>query len=225
MVTREAAERDSGKGIATTVRKGLASLRLADYDLIAKFDADLDFPPDYLERCIGHFSVSIVGLVGGVCSIETPNGWVIEKAANLDHVRGALKLYRREALEAIGTIVEGTGWDTIDEHTLRHLGYEVVVDATLVVRQHRKTNAGTPVRRMARKIGLSLFNMGASYPVATISLLKRASLFGGDMPLLPMVSAYLQARARGASPLVSRDVARFANAYRWRQFWRRLTRH
>jgi hypothetical protein len=52
-------------------------------------------------------------------------------------VHGAVKLFRRECLEAIGGIPERLAWDTIDETYARMRGYETRSFDNLVARHHR----------------------------------------------------------------------------------------
>ena len=216
--------RDTGKGIAAVVNYGLAREALTSYDFICKFDADLEFPSDYLQLvCTTLEANDGLGLAGGICLVNEGDGaWVPEVKAKLDHVRGALKTYRRAAFTKIGGIVEATGWDTIDEHMLRYHGYGVSVLQGLRVKQYRPTNAATDRMKMADKIGRSLFNMRADPLVASISIAKRWSVLGGDMPLLPLVLGFVKPKWRGEKPPIDHLLGRSINAYRRRGFYQAL---
>ena len=37
-----------------------------------------------------------IGMVGGFCYIEKNGNWVLENLTDKDHIRGALKAYRKE---------------------------------------------------------------------------------------------------------------------------------
>ena len=52
-------------------------------------------------------------------------------------MHGAVKLFSRECLEAIGGIPERLGWDTIDETYARMRGFETLSFADLLARHHR----------------------------------------------------------------------------------------
>jgi glycosyltransferase involved in cell wall biosynthesis len=59
-----------GSKVIKAFNKGLSHLD-DDYDIICKFDADLIFPLNYLERIAFHFeSNPKAGMVGGFCTIE-----------------------------------------------------------------------------------------------------------------------------------------------------------
>ncbi len=217
--------RESGGGIAQAVSLGLSKQALSDYAFIAKFDADLEFPPHYIEACLAAFAADAkLGLVGGQCTIQREGEWVLEKMADLDHVRGALKLYRGEAFETMGGIQHCIGWDTIDEHALRFHGWKVAVLPELHVRQYRPTNTATDPHRMAEKIGRSLYNMRASPAVLAVSLLKRASVMGGDMPIGALLKGYTEAwRHREISPPpISRQLGNFINEYRSERYRQKI---
>ncbi|MFM2011113.1 MAG: hypothetical protein RLZZ479_1504 [Bacteroidota bacterium] len=74
-----------------------------EYEIIVKVDADLIFPNNYFESIIKHFqSDATIGMVGGFCYIEKNGDWVLENLTDKDHIRGALKAYRKEAYQQIG---------------------------------------------------------------------------------------------------------------------------
>ena len=63
-----------------------------NYDIICKFDADLIFPNDYLEKISNHFKANPkLGIAAGFCYIEKDTTWVLESLTRKDHIRGALK--------------------------------------------------------------------------------------------------------------------------------------
>ena len=85
------------------------------YDFLARFDADLEFSPDYIARILSEFSNDKnLGIAGGGLYVEKKGRLVLEKVPNY-HVRGGLKMYRRKCLEQIETLHTCMGWDTIDE--------------------------------------------------------------------------------------------------------------
>ena len=74
-----------------------------EFDVLCKFDADLIFPPIYLERIVSHFKENPrCGMAGGFCYIEKQGTWQLENLTNKDHIRGALKAYRKECFQQIG---------------------------------------------------------------------------------------------------------------------------
>lgn len=93
----------------------LSALNLNQYDFLGRFDADLLFEPDYIANILKEFVIAPrLGIAGGGLYIQTADQMELEKEPRY-HVRGALKMYRRECLQQIGGITTTIGWDTIDE--------------------------------------------------------------------------------------------------------------
>ena len=108
------------------------------YDIICKLDADLIFPLNYFERVIELFKHDAnVGMAGGFCYVKKNNAWIVEGLTNKDHLRGALKAYRKDCFMAIGGLKNTMGWDTVDELLARYHGWSIVTDERLKV-QHLK---------------------------------------------------------------------------------------
>jgi biofilm PGA synthesis N-glycosyltransferase PgaC len=144
---------DSGPGgdrltIAAEARAfnaALATVDLAEFTHVGKLDADVELPPDYMERLLERFAAEPeLGVAGGTLLEQGVNGWRPTKVPAY-HVRGALKLYSRECFEAIGGIEERLGWDTIDETYARMHGYSTRSLPQPAARHHRPvaTRGGT----------------------------------------------------------------------------------
>lgn len=104
-----------GSKVVHTFHYGLASLD-NNYDLICKFDADLIFPENYIETIVQAFAINPnLGIAGGFCYIEKKGKWVLENLTGPDHIRGALKCYRKDCFKEIGGLIPAMGWDTLDE--------------------------------------------------------------------------------------------------------------
>jgi glycosyltransferase involved in cell wall biosynthesis len=97
------------------VHQAIKALERYPYKFLARFDTDLEFRPDYIEKILAEFSRDkSLGIAGGGLYVEKNGKFVLEKVPSY-HVRGGLKMYRRECLEQIGTLYPYMGWDTIDE--------------------------------------------------------------------------------------------------------------
>lgn len=108
------------------------------YDFIGKLDGDVELPPGWLATLVERFEEDpALGLAGGrLVEADGDGGWArIEIPSH--HVHGAVKLFRRECLEAIGGIPERLAWDTIDETYARMRGYTTRSFNDLVARHHR----------------------------------------------------------------------------------------
>ena len=121
--------------------EGLTQVTKTDWQYLVKLDGDLGFAPDYFERCLKEFSTDPnLGIGGGViCHLE--NGVsVVEKNPQF-HVRGATKIYRKSCWNAIGGVVDGAAWDSIDELKANMLGWGTRSFPDLRVIHFRHTGA------------------------------------------------------------------------------------
>ena len=90
-----------GSKVIQAFQKGFETLD-ENYDIIVKLDADLIFPAIYFETIIKHFqSDSKIGMAGGFCYIKKNGDWILENLTDKDHIRGALKAYRKETFHQI----------------------------------------------------------------------------------------------------------------------------
>jgi biofilm PGA synthesis N-glycosyltransferase PgaC len=105
--------RQAGGESAITV--ALEQLGFSDYDYLGRFDADLVFEPDYIAQVLSEFERDPeLGIAGGGLYIDKHGRKTLERVPDY-HVRGAVKMYRRECFQHIGGLRTHIGWDTIDE--------------------------------------------------------------------------------------------------------------
>jgi poly-beta-1,6-N-acetyl-D-glucosamine synthase len=108
-----------------------------DFTHVAKLDGDVELPREYYEVLLERFAAE--ERLGIACGdlIEPVGGEWERLAIPSHHVHGALKLYSRECLEAIGGVQERLGWDTIDETYARMRAFRTRSYPDLVARHHR----------------------------------------------------------------------------------------
>jgi len=116
---------------------GLQEAGWEKYELIGKLDGDVEIPSDWFATLAERFEADEeLGVAAGRLAERGRSGWApIPIPAH--HVHGAVKLFRRECLEAIGGVPERLGWDTIDETYARMRGYTTCSYPDLVARHHR----------------------------------------------------------------------------------------
>jgi poly-beta-1,6-N-acetyl-D-glucosamine synthase len=104
---------------------------------VAKLDGDVELPPEYYEVLLSRFAHDLsLGIACG--DLIEPVGPSWERLAiPPHHVHGALKLYSRECLVAIGGVPVCLGWDTIDETYARMREFRTRSFPDLVARHHR----------------------------------------------------------------------------------------
>jgi poly-beta-1,6-N-acetyl-D-glucosamine synthase len=135
--------RKPGTGVMEAFREGLAAVQTKDWQFLVKLDGDLSFCPDYFERCAAHFEWDRrLGIGGGTVCVSN-QGQLVEETPNDPHfhVRGASKIYRRECWEAIGGLIESTGWDTLDEVRANMLGWVTYRFPKLKLQHHKPTGS------------------------------------------------------------------------------------
>ncbi len=172
----------------------------SNFTHVGKLDGDIELPPDYYERILGRFRDDpSLGLAGGVLVEPTNRGWQLRGSSDLQHVRGALKLYSRQCFEKIGGVREMLGWDGVDEVLARMHGYRTRSFPDAVARHHRPVGTAQGRLRGSYRLGRSMFIEG--YPFLWIT--ARSLMVGRSQPVALTGAAYLagymDARLRGVS--------------------------
>ncbi len=142
--------RPGGEG---AIGVALRALDLSSFDYLARFDADLLFESDYFARMLREFDLDPrLGIAGGSLYIER-DGQLIPECAPEYHVRGALKMYRRECFEELGQLATDIGWDTIDEVYAWSRGWRTRSFSDAKVIHRRPTGGGIAASRIFRERG------------------------------------------------------------------------
>ncbi len=133
--------RKAGAGVMEAFREGYRYVQGLSWDFLVKLDGDLSFEADYFEACFRHFAAeSALGIAGGTVCVPL-NGMLVPESKEdpTFHVRGATKIYRRACWEAIGGLIQQTGWDTLDEIKANMLGWTTRTLGGPRVVHHRPT--------------------------------------------------------------------------------------
>lgn len=210
-----------GSKVIEAFKQGYAELD-EDYDIICKFDADLIFPKNYLESIVRIFeSEPKVGLAGGFCTVEKHGEWLPEGLTGKDHLRGALKAYRKECFREIGKLKPAMGWDTADELLAQYHGWQIKTDPELLVKHLKPT--GKNYNKISKyKQGEAFYRLRYGFPItviasAKLALLKKKPGFFADYLL-----GYLKAKKEKRPFLVSEEEGRFIRALRWKKMHEKL---
>jgi len=187
------------------------------YDLVCKFDADLIFPENYLEKLEDIFSRSPhCGMAGGFCAILENGHWEIERLTGRDHIRGALKCYRKACFQDIGGLKTAMGWDTADEILARYHGWSIETNRDLIVK-HLKPTASLYQTTQAKKQGAVFRNLRYGFTLALLGSLKLAFKKRSIRYFLGCISGYL---AEDGPYLLSENEGAFLRKYRWKNLGR-----
>jgi poly-beta-1,6-N-acetyl-D-glucosamine synthase len=182
-----------GAPIVRAFHRGLEEIA-ADVDVVVKLDADVSFAPDHFERLLQAFEDDLgLGIAGSTC-LELENGDWRPIHVTGDHVRGAVRAYRRACLDAVVPLPECVGWDGVDELKAQVLGWRTGLVPGLSFRHHRKLgerDAGRHARWVAQGRGAHFMGYRPLY-----LLLRVAHHVRRDRGALGMVWGYALATAR-----------------------------
>lgn len=205
-----------GSKVINAFNAGLNRLN-RNYDIICKFDADLVFPKNYLETIAEHFRQDPdVGMVGGYCFLNLQGKWKLEQLTDKDHIRGALKAYRKACFLDIGGLQSSMGWDTVDELLAQYHGWKVKTDPTLKVKHLRPT--GFTYDKAAKwKQGEAFYKLRYGWVITAIASVKLA-LKKRDLNLaLDYLQGYKKARALKMPFLVGEKEGAFIRKLRYKK--------
>jgi poly-beta-1,6-N-acetyl-D-glucosamine synthase len=146
------------------IAHALQSLNLSQYDYLARFDADLLFEEDYFGRILAEFDKDPrLGIAGGGLYIDRNKNLVLERVPEY-HVRGAVKMYRRECFEQLCGLGTDIGWDTIDEVYAWSRGWRTRSFFDIRVIHRRPTGESLHASRIYRERGRAEY-LTWSHPV------------------------------------------------------------
>lgn len=205
-----------GSKVINAFTKGLQTLD-DQYDILCKFDADLIFPNTYLERIHEVFQTNPkVGIAGGFCYIEKNGRFVLENLTNKDHVRGALKAYRKACFEHIGQLKLAMGWDTVDELLAQYHGWAVYTDENLHVK-HLKPTGNTYTKTARFKQGEAFYRLHYGFILTCIASAKLAFRKKDFLFFIDCLQGFFKAQNAQLPYLVSKDEGQFIRHLRWRK--------
>lgn len=204
-----------GSKIINAFYKGYEALD-KNYDIICKFDADLIFPNNYLEQLSIHFSKNKeLGMAAGFCYIEKNGDWVLENLTRKDHIRGALKAYKKECFLQIGKLKPSMGWDTVDELLAKYYEWEILTDESLHVKHLKPT--GISYNRASKYLqGEAMYKMRYGFIITLISALKLAYKKKSASLFQDYLAGYFKAKKEKLDFLVSSDEGKFIRNLRWK---------
>jgi glycosyltransferase involved in cell wall biosynthesis len=210
-----------GSKIINAFNRGLNSLD-DDFDIVCKFDADLIFPNTYLENLKRIYeSNDSIGIAGGFCYIQNNGHWILEDLTNKDHVRGALKSYRKYCFNDIGGLKSSMGWDTIDELLARYKGWEIFTENDLRVR-HLKPTGKVYTKKAKLKQGEAFYKMRYGFILTLIASLKLSFKKGSGSFFFQTMRGYLKSKKDGTPFIVNQEEGVFIRKYRWNNIRKRI---
>ncbi|MFI0428395.1 glycosyltransferase family 2 protein [Mariniflexile sp. HMF6888] len=210
-----------GSKIINAFYKGFETVD-ANYDVICKFDADLIFPNNYLEQLSFHFKNNEkLGMASGFCYIKKNNDWVLENLTNKDHIRGALKAYKKDCFLQIGKLKPSMGWDTVDELLAKFYGWDILTDASLQVKHLKPT--GISYNKASKYLqGEAMYKMRYGFLITLISAIKLAYKKRSLSLFKDYLAGYFKAKKHKIDFLVTEEEGKFIRDLRWKGMLNKL---
>ncbi|MGC1204672.1 MAG: glycosyltransferase family 2 protein [Flavobacteriaceae bacterium] len=204
-----------GSKIINAFYKGFEALD-ENFDVICKFDADLIFPDNYLEQIAFHFNQNNkLGMVSGFCYIEKNGNWILENLTRKDHIRGALKAYKKDCFLQIGKLKRSMGWDTVDELLAKFYGWDILTDESLHVKHLKPT--GISYNKASKYLqGEAMYKMRYGFVITFISALKLAYKKRSVSLFKDYIAGYFKAKKSNIAFLVSKKEGEFIRDLRWK---------
>lgn len=236
----ETSEHSPGAKVVRTFDKGLQALDWKDFDVVCKYDADIVFPTNYLEKIKQTFETNPkAGIVSGLVYIKNykqnpeiknlrnpnenwldfsnKNGeWVFENLSSKNHVRGPIKAYRKECFEDMNGLRTVLGWDNLDILLAKKHGWDVVTIKDLWVK-HLRPTAYKYKSQKAEKLGQYFYNIGLSLPLAIISSAKSSFKNRSAKEFFITINSFLKQKERQN---LSTEEIKFIRNLRWKEFFK-----
>lgn len=183
LLNLESSKHEPGAKVVRTFNKGLETVDLNNFDIICKFDADIIFPSNYLQKINELYETQPkAGLVSGIVKIkksifehalafdfnDDKHQWKFENISSKNHVRGPIKSYRKECFLDMKGLRPVLGWDNIDVMLAKMNGWETVTLKDLWVK-HLRPTAFQYQNLKAKKLGEYFYNIGLNLPLTFIS--------------------------------------------------------
>ena len=193
-----------------------------DVALICKFDADLIFPPNYLETVAQLFKENPkTGIASGILHIQEGNTWGYENIADKNHVRGPIKSYRKACFEAIGGLKKSIGWDTVDVLLAQYHGWNIQTDTNLVVK-HLKPTGKTYHKASKYLQGEAMYKMRYGFWITLIAATKMAVQKKKPRLIIDYIKGYFLAKKQQMPYLVTEKEGIFIRNLRWKKIRKKI---
>ena len=236
----ETSEHSPGAKVVRTFDKGLQALDWKDFDVVCKYDADIVFPTNYLEKINQTFETNPkAGIVSGLVYIKKyksnseiknlrnpnenwldfsnkNNEWIFENLSSKNHVRGPIKAYRKECFEDMNGLRAVLGWDNLDILLAKKHGWDVVTIKDLWVK-HLRPTAYKYKSQKAEKLGQYFYNIGLSLPLAIISSAKSSFKNRSAKEFFITINSFLKQKERQN---LSTEEIKFIRNLRWKEFFK-----
>jgi glycosyltransferase involved in cell wall biosynthesis len=193
--------RKPGGGVVNTFYEGLRFANDTEYDVISKFDGDLEFPCDLLENISKYFSLHPNCGVAGPVRYEPNNANVFCKIiVPRGFVGGPQKFYRKACFKDIGGLIPRAGWDGVDTIRANMAGWETGEIQYLRINHLKPTGSakGEGLQKACEKYGDVSYYMGGYFWYFILRVIGR-SVYSRNIKVgYYMLIGYFRSKYRGS---------------------------
>lgn len=203
--------RTGGSKVVRAFYKGLQLINTNDFEFIVKLDGDLILPSNYFEKVLFEFEkFPNLGICGGTILNKYSENDIREEKASSFHVRGALKMIRRQCWDQIGGFKEIWNWDGLDVMEAQFKGWQTRSIKIPVIHLRPTTSAYDPIGH-SYKSGYEAYKMGSDLRLTLIRSIRKAYGKYGIKQSTAYLKGYLAAKNNHENIIVSDSLAKFIN--------------
>lgn len=214
LINLEKSVHQPGAKVVHTFNYGLNMQNLNNFDIICKFDSDIIFPSDYLERINAVYQKSPkIGMVSGLVYVEKGEKWQFEDLSSKNHIRGPIKSYSKECFFKMKGLRAVLGWDNIDVMLAQKNGFEIITIKDLWVK-HLRPTAYKYKNKKAEKLGEYFYNIGLNFPLAVVSSLKSSLKNKSVLEFFITIKSFLN---QNKERVLTKEEISFIRRLRWEE--------
>lgn len=223
LISLEKSPHSPGAKVVKAFNRGLKNQNLSDFDFICKFDADIIFPENYLQKIADVYNTNPkAGMVSGLVQVlNQDEKWVFEEVSSKNHVRGPIKSYRTECFRQIGGLRSVLGWDNLDVMLAEMRNWEVITIKDLFVKHLRPTGFKYK-NESAEKMGTYFYNIGLSFPLAVLSAAKYSYKNHSAMLFFRIMRTFL---SQSHQREITNEEMKFIRKLRWKSLFKQFQRN
>lgn len=216
--------RSGGSKVVRAFNRGYNSVLNEAWDFIVKLDADLTLPDDYFERILEYFSRNPkLGICGGEILNKYSETDLRPDRTDKYHVRGALKMIRKECWEKIGGFKETWNWDGLDIMEARFYGWDTEsIDVKVI--HHRPTSSAYDPVHHAFKSGYESYKMGNDIWLTFLRCAVRLKWKPYFVVSFSFFKGYLSACMKREERIVTPSLAKFIRKFHYGRFFESIWR-
>jgi len=192
-----------------------------NFDAILRVDADITFKPDFVDALAAEFGRDRkLGIAGSALFEPEGTAWR-EIRSPAFHTRGAVKLYARPCFEAIGGLVSGLGWDTIDEARAMMLGYSSHAFRHIRAYHHRPQGSAGGYLKGNLAAGRAAYNVGYHPLFLMMRAAKRGLMWPPVIGGLYLLAGYAEGYLRRSEKIAPPDLVKYIRRQQLRRLFLR----